>query len=210
MYQDLSTRHDWSVKKPSLICQSGWKEIRSAFPVIHWLRRGPRTRISALLHRRYYICDAGCSSRVLHFPLKCLLLLPTTSIIFIVIVKASRYASKFTMFGIHSACSRIWIAGQSNTLYIFNNYSTSARWIWVGYNYLIFNKREWNNCPINKTHKTSTILPDFVKTTDFQLVFNFEQTRIVTIFEEHSIMAHIPWWLSQSELSNCIIQWFSF
>ena len=30
------------------------------------------------------------------------------------------------------------------------------------------------------------------KTTDFQLVFNFEQTRTVTIFGEHSIMAHIP------------------
>ena len=31
----------------------------------------------------------------------------------------------------------------------------------------------------------------FVKTTDFQLVFNFEQTRTVTIFGEHGIMAHI-------------------
>ena len=32
----------------------------------------------------------------------------------------------------------------------------------------------------------------FLKTTDFQLVFNFEQTRTVTIFGEHGIMAHIP------------------
>ena len=32
----------------------------------------------------------------------------------------------------------------------------------------------------------------FVKTTDFRLVFNFEQTRKVTIFGEHGIMAHIP------------------
>ena len=40
----------------------------------------------------------------------------------------------------------------------------------------------------------------FVKTTDFQLVFNFEQMRTVTIFVEHGIMAHIPCWLSQSEL----------
>ena len=32
----------------------------------------------------------------------------------------------------------------------------------------------------------------FVKTTDFQLVFNFEQTRTVTILGEHGIMAHIP------------------
>ena len=31
-----------------------------------------------------------------------------------------------------------------------------------------------------------------VKTTDFQLVFNFEQTHTVTIFGEHGIMAHIP------------------
>ena len=31
----------------------------------------------------------------------------------------------------------------------------------------------------------------FVKTTDFQLVFNFEQTRKVTTFGEHGIMAHI-------------------
>ena len=44
----------------------------------------------------------------------------------------------------------------------------------------------------------------FVKTTDFQLVLNFEQTRIVTIFGKHSIMAHIR--LSQSELYNCTIQ----
>ena len=40
----------------------------------------------------------------------------------------------------------------------------------------------------------------YVKTTDFQLVFNFEQTRRVAIFGEHSIMAQIPRWLSQSEL----------
>ena len=39
-----------------------------------------------------------------------------------------------------------------------------------------------------------------VKTTDWQLVLNFEQTRTVTIFRGHGIMAHIPWWLSQSEL----------
>ena len=32
----------------------------------------------------------------------------------------------------------------------------------------------------------------FVKTNDYQFVFNFEQTRTVTIFEEHGIMAHIP------------------
>ena len=32
----------------------------------------------------------------------------------------------------------------------------------------------------------------FVKTADLQLVFDFEQTRTVTIFEEHGKMAHIP------------------
>ena len=32
----------------------------------------------------------------------------------------------------------------------------------------------------------------FVKTTRFQLVSNFEQTRTVTIFREHRIIAHIP------------------
>ena len=32
----------------------------------------------------------------------------------------------------------------------------------------------------------------FVKTTDLQLAFNFEHTRTVTIFGEHSIMAQIP------------------
>ena len=32
----------------------------------------------------------------------------------------------------------------------------------------------------------------FVKTAVFQLVSNFEQTRTVTIFGEHGIMAHIP------------------
>ena len=32
---------------------------------------------------------------------------------------------------------------------ILNIYSMRARWIWVGYNYLISNKRKWNNCFIN-------------------------------------------------------------
>ena len=32
----------------------------------------------------------------------------------------------------------------------------------------------------------------FAKTTDFQLVFNFEQMRTVTILGEHVILAHIP------------------
>ena len=48
----------------------------------------------------------------------------------------------------------------------------------VGYNHLLSNKHEWNNCFIKNAHKVSRILSDlFVKTTDFQLIFNFEQTR---------------------------------
>ena len=44
-----------------------------------------------------------------------------------------------------------------------------------------------------KTPKNSEFFPTlFIKTTDFQLVFNFEQRRTVTIFGEHGIMAHIP------------------
>ena len=42
--------------------------------------------------------------------------------------------------------------------------------------------------------KILRILPDFifVKTTYFQLVFNFEQTDTITMFREHGIMAHTP------------------
>ena len=32
----------------------------------------------------------------------------------------------------------------------------------------------------------------FVKTTDFKLEFNFEQTRTVTVLGKRGIMAHIP------------------
>ena len=42
----------------------------------------------------------------------------------------------------------------------------------------------------------------FVKTTDFQLVYNFEQTSTVSMFGEHGIIAQIEWWLSQSERSK--------
>ena len=42
----------------------------------------------------------------------------------------------------------------------------------------------------------------FVNTTDFQLVFNFEQTRTVTIFGEHGIMAHILYYYSYTTLNN--------
>ena len=59
VYPDLSTRHDWPVKKGlCFVChdrQSGWRGIRDALPVIRWIRWGSRTRISALLRRRYYV-----------------------------------------------------------------------------------------------------------------------------------------------------------
>ena len=48
-----------------------------------------------------------------------------------------------------------------------------------------------------------------VKTTNFQLVFNFEQTRTVTIFGEHGIMAHIPWWLSLNQSSRIALSNYS-
>ena len=58
VYPDLSTRHDWPVKKSlCFVCrdrQSGWSGIRNALPVIRWVPWGSRTRISALLRRRYY------------------------------------------------------------------------------------------------------------------------------------------------------------
>ena len=40
------------------------------------------------------------------------------------------------------------------------------------------------SCRSMKGHKISRIL------SDFQLVFNFEQTRTVAIFGEHGVMAH--------------------
>ena len=58
----------------------------------------------------------------------------------------------------------------------------------VGYNHLISNKRKGNNCFIKTPHKISRILPNFIcKTTNFQLVFNFGQTRTVTILGGHGI-----------------------
>ena len=42
----------------------------------------------------------------------------------------------------------------------------------------------------------------FLRTTDFQLVFNFEQTFTVSIFGEHGVMAYIPWWLSRNQSSR--------
>ena len=50
-----------------------------------------------------------------------------------------------------------------------------------------------NNCSLKNAHKISKFFPTlFVKTTDFQLVFNFEQRRTVIIFGDPGIMGHIP------------------
>ena len=40
--------------------------------------------------------------------------------------------------------------------------------------------------------KYREFFPNFVISTKFHLVFDFEQTRTVTIIGEHGIMAHIP------------------
>ena len=48
----------------------------------------------------------------------------------------------------------------------------------------------WQCQIMHVDHKRIAVI--FAKATDFQLVFNFEQLRIVTMFGEHGIMAHIP------------------
>ena len=47
---------------------------------------------------------------------------------------------------------------------------------------------------LSQTHtKYQEFFPTlFAKTTDFQLVFNFEQMLTVTLFGERGVMAHIP------------------
>ena len=40
--------------------------------------------------------------------------------------------------------------------------------------------------------KYCEFVPNFVISTEFHLVFDFEQTRTVTIIGEHGIMAQIP------------------
>ena len=65
----------------------------------------------------------------------------------------------------------------------------------VGYNHLISNKLSASGIIVlSKTPTTiSKTLPDFIcLKIDFQIVSNFEQTRTVTIFDEHGIMAHVP------------------
>ena len=50
----------------------------------------------------------------------------------------------------------------------------------VGYNHLISKKHDCDNCFIKTAHKITKFFPAlFVKTTDFQYISNFEQTRTV-------------------------------
>ena len=53
----------------------------------------------------------------------------------------------------------IWLAPYLGP---FNNCSTNVRRIWVGYNHLISNQREWNNAFIKNAHKISRILTYFI------------------------------------------------
>ena len=48
------------LKRPPSICQSDWKEIRKALPVIRWVRWGHRTRISSLFRGRYTKATTPC------------------------------------------------------------------------------------------------------------------------------------------------------
>ena len=124
-----------------------------------------------------------------------------------------------TFIGIKTKTGSEQIPAYSIACLLINNYSTSACWIWDGtkpmrglapiwlYSSHIQHLSEWKNNIISfiVLFKTPTKYQEFfptsfVKTTDFQLVFNFEQSHAVTIYGEHGIMAHIPWWLSQSEL----------
>ena len=54
VYPDLSTRHDWPVKKGlCFVCrdrQSGWREIQNALTVIRWVRLGSRTCLVPIRH----------------------------------------------------------------------------------------------------------------------------------------------------------------
>ena len=69
----------------------------------------------------------------------------------------------------------------------------------VGYNDLISNKREWDNCFIKNNQEI------FLDLADFALQEQPEDNQW-SLFLGHGIMAHIPWPLSQSNPWNCIIQ----
>ena len=72
----------------------------------------------------------------------------------------------------------------------------------AGYNHLISNKREWNNCFIKNNREILLYLADFA------LQEQLEDNLMIAKCLEHGtcILAHIPWPLSQSNPWNCIIQ----
>ena len=71
-----------------------------------------------------------------------------------------------------------WKGKKLHQMIINNIIIPRVHWIWVGYNYVISNKCEWN-CFIKNAHKISRILPEFIcKNNRFSY----------------------PRWLSQSEL----------
>ena len=74
-----------------------------------------------------------------------------------------------------------------------NKYLTIIPWVHVGYEMVANEARSAElaiiiiqKCRQNIKNNSSC------KNNNFQLVFNFEQMRTVTIFGEHGIMAHIP------------------
>ena len=82
----------------------------------------------------------------------------------------------------------------SKHIFIINNYSTGARWIWVGYKHLISKNREWNNCFIKNTHIISWIVPDFTcKNNRFSACLKFWADK----YSYHIWRAwRMVWWLT--------------
>ena len=57
------------LKQPLSFCQSGWKDFRNVLPITRWVRWGLRTRISALLRRRFLTEVKLRQQRRLGYPL---------------------------------------------------------------------------------------------------------------------------------------------
>ena len=64
--------------------------------------------------------------------------------------------------------------------------SQRGAWRRIGYNHLISNKHEWNNCFIKNNQE---LLLDHA---DFALQEQAEDNLMMVFFLEHGIMAHIP------------------
>ena len=93
------------------------------------------------------------------------------------VLKIGEYPRIFPSFswGIFAHVTRLDQSRASENIWwiIINNYSTSTGWIWgdrysqrgakrrVGYNHLISNKREWNNCFIKNNQQILVDFADF-------------------------------------------------